>query len=387
MNPTALNPTSHQERIIVVDILRGFALLGVLAVNMLDFSSPVFMLGYVTPDWGVLDQFAEGVVFFLATGKFYLLFSFLFGLGFAIQMGRAEQSGRAFVPFYLRRLTILLVIGVLHGVLLWHGDILSTYALAGMVLLSLRRVRTSRLLALAGVLMIVSLFVFAAGDSLSEWNESDMTAAKMVQTIRDSSYGEMIRFRIESADQIVLMIVQIPSVFAMFLLGLIIGRGDLLANLDQYKPLLYRWGWIGLWTGLAGNFLFVWGLDDKNMALAGIGITSGAPALSLWYISLIVRFAGRLRALAPVGQMALTNYLSQTVICTTLFYGYGFGLYNEVNPAPRLLLILAIYGAQIVFSRWWLRRFRFGPVEWVWRSLTYGSWQPISRVPARASSG
>ncbi len=374
-----LQPTAKAERITPVDILRGFALLGVLAVNMLDFSSPVFMPDYHPPHYSGLDELAEAAIFFFATSKFYLLFSFLFGLGFAIQMRRTTKTERAFVPFYLRRLAILFGFGVLHGLLLWHGDILSTYALVGVALLGLRNVRTSRLLMVAGVFMLISLLIFAASDEFSEWQGEEMTAAKVTEIIQTSTYWEMVEFRVDSLDQVALMIAQVPSVFAMFLIGLVIGRGGYVERLAEYMPLLRRAGWIGLAIGLPGNVVFVWGLADENMLLAAVGMTIGAPALSILYVSLIARFAHRLKFLAPVGQMALTNYLSQTVICTTLFYGYGFGLYNEINPFPRLLLIFGIFGAQIVLSHWWLRRFRFGPMEWLWRSLTYGKAQPMLR--------
>lgn len=375
-----LQPTAKAERITPVDILRGFALLGVLAVNMLDFSSPVFMPEYHAPNYGVLDELAEAAIFFFATSKFYLLFSFLFGLGFAIQMRRTTQTERAFVPFYLRRLGILFIFGVLHGLLLWHGDILSTYALAGVALLTLRNVRTSRLLLLAGVFMVISLLIFGASEEFSEWQGEAMTADRLTDIIKTSTYWEMVEFRVDSLDQVALMIAQVPSVFAMFLIGLVIGRGGYVERLSEYMPLMRRAGWIGLAIGLPGNAVFVWGLAESDMLLAAVGMTIGAPALSIFYVSLIARYAHRLKFLAPVGQMALTNYLSQTVICTTLFYGYGFGLYNEINPFPRLLLIFGIYGAQIVVSHLWLRRFRFGPMEWLWRSLTYGKAQPMVRT-------
>jgi uncharacterized protein len=372
-----LQPTT--ERIALLDILRGFALLGVLAVNILDFSSPLFMPGYVAPGFSPLEEFAQGAILFFATGKFYLLFSFLFGLGFATQMRRTSKTEQAFVPFYLRRLFILFVIGVLHGVLLWHGDILSTYALAGVALLALRNWKTSHLWVLVVLCLIVSFAFFAASGEFSEWQGTEMNAAAMTQLIQNASWTQMVQFRVESADQLALMIVQVPSVFAMFLIGLMVGRDGYLERMDSMRPVIRRAGWVGLAIGLPANLAFVIGLSLENPLLTAVGMSIGAPALAVFYVSLIVQNAARLGWLAPVGQMALTNYLTHSLVCTTVFYGYGFGLYNRLSPVLTLLLVFVIFGVQVVFSRVWLRYFRFGPVEWLWRSLTYGKWQPMLR--------
>ncbi|MBZ0283385.1 MAG: DUF418 domain-containing protein [Anaerolineae bacterium] len=372
-----LQPIS--ERIAVLDILRGFALFGVLAVNILDFSSPMFMPGYVAPAFSPLESLAQSVILFFATGKFYLLFSFLFGLGFVTQMRRTSKTEQAFVPFYLRRLFILLVIGILHGVLLWHGDILSTYALAGVALLALRHWNNRWLWVLVALSMMISFAFIAASAEFSEWQRATINATEMTRIIQNSSWIQMVQFRVDSADQIALMIVQVPSVFAMFLIGLMVGRSGYLEKRDSLRPMIQRAGGIGLIIGLPANLAFVTGLSIEDPLLTAIGMTLGAPALAVFYGSMILQLAERLGWLAPVGQMALTNYLTHSLVCTTLFYGYGFGLYDRLSPMLTLALVLVIFSLQVIFSRVWLQYFRFGPIEWLWRSLTYGKWQPMIR--------
>jgi uncharacterized protein len=373
MSTTKAGPL--QNRIAALDILRGFALLGVLTVNMGDFSSGAYFPDYTFPDWGPANQLAYLAVHFLAEYKFYLLFSFLFGLGFAVQMGRMEGRGGDFVPFYLRRLAILMLIGLLHAFLLWRGDILRLYALLGLVLLLVRGVQSWKLYAGALALMGLSLLIFASAGSETDWPSS-------WRIYLDYSYWQLVEYRATTPIETLWLGIQLPSVLAMFFLGLSLGRSGVMEKPEVYQPFLRRWLAPALILGLIGNGVYVLALVSEAYPLAALAVHIGAPALSFAYASLILLNAHRLSFLAPVGQMALTNYLSHSLICTTLFYGYGLGLYNQVDPLGRWALIAAIYGGQILLSNFWMARFRFGPMEWLWRSLTYGRAQPWRRGAA-----
>jgi uncharacterized protein len=188
------------------------------------------------------------------------------------------------------------------------------------------------------------------------------------------------------------------NLLAMMLLGLYAGAQRIYDGIPHCVPLIRRlWIW-GLIVGVIGNLVYVIAGQVSNrsdpspqLILALIGQTFGAPALSIFYMTSLVlltqaaRWERRLQPLANVGRMAISNYLLQTLICTTLFYGYGFGLYGQVGAAAGVLLTIAIYALQVPLSVWWLRHFRFGPVEWLWRSLTYGQHQPMRYPPADTS--
>lgn len=372
MNTTA-SPTITpvRERIVVLDVLRGFALFGVLLVNMLDFSSSALRTDTLGIRGSELDQFVDVAIAFFAITKFYLLFSFLFGVGFAVQMRRMHTTNRPFVGFYLRRLLFLFLIGLAHAVLIWDGDILRLYAAAGVLLLVVRNWTDVALLRLAGGIALLGLGVF----SLVPYEAATtMTSPEQVRLFSEGSYFELVAYRL--GQQVVVLDIQIPMVLVMFLVGLVVGRAGLLDQPQRYQPLLRQaWKW-ALPLGLVGNALFLAGFEAKSMWLISVGIHIGAPLLSFVYAAWVLLYADKLRFFAPVGQMALTNYLAQSLIATTLFYGYGFGLYDRVLPVVMLLLVVAIFAAQTMFSRYWLSRYRFGPMEWLWRSLTYGQWKP-----------
>jgi uncharacterized protein len=375
MSPDRVHP--KRDRILALDVLRGFALLGVLTVNMIDFSSSAFMPGYVHPGWDTVNQIAEIGIYLLAVSKFYLLFSFLFGVGFAVQMQRMAASGRSFVPLYARRLIVLLLIGIVHAVLIWRGDILTLYAVAGFLLLIVRRLSARVLLITAAALMIFSFFMSVAISGTSDYS----TGLHAADIYRDGSYADVVELRLSVTDE-EWIFGQVPTVVAMFLLGLVVGRSGVLNNPDTYRPVLRRWRWLAGGVGLVFNGVLVIGLLIGDPWLWSVGMHIGAPVLAFFYASIILLNADRLSALAPVGQMALTNYLTHSIVATLIFYEYGLGLYDQVTPLMQLGLVAVIYGTQIVISNWWLRRFRFGPLEWVWRCLTYWQLEPLRRLPS-----
>lgn len=368
------SPHPVRERIAALDVLRGFALFGVLLVNMLDFSGSALRAGTLGARGSELDQIVDVSIAFLAVTKFYLLFSFLFGVGFAVQMRRIEASGRPFVGFYLRRLLVLFVIGMAHAILLWDGDILRLYALAGVLLLLVRKLPTRLLLGGALVITLGGLVFFGGMSDMHQM--STMLSGQDISLYTDGSYLDLVQHRL---NQQFVIDIQIPMVLVMFLLGLGVGRSGILEQPERCLPFLRRWWLPALLLGLVGNSLLLIGYVDGNAWMISFGIHVGAPALSFVYVCAVLLNVERLRWLAPVGQMALSNYLAHSLLCTTLFYGYGLGWYDRLAPVWSSGLAVLIFAAQVVASHWWMQRFRFGLMEWLWRSLTYGQAQPLQR--------
>ena len=396
-------PVSARERIDFVDILRGFALLGVFTFNMWGFAGDRFGL-MIWPHWW--DRALVILRDFLIQAKFYSLFSFLFGWGMSIQLLRAQQRGTKFSPVYLRRLLILLLIGMAHGILIWDGDILTLYAMMGFLLVLFRN-RSERFLWVTAVfLLLFSIFMtlpYTGVTAIREWF-SEVTAVFHWRNLgppphADGTWVEIARHRAQSfvsrnTDGLIYVF---GNILSMFLLGLYTGKRQVFQNVAQHRPLLRRVMWSGLILGILLNGAFVlniyWretGLPDWYPAQFAWTIhtgtrTFGAPALMLFYVSgltlLLQRdsWRERLSPLGPVGRMALTNYLSQSVLGTLIFYGYGLGLYGRTTPTFGVILVIVIFLAQIRFSAWWLAQYQFGPMEWLWRSLTYGKKQPLRR--------
>lgn len=405
-------PVSRSERIPTIDILRGFALCGILLVNMHLFGFPAQELLIGTEETGsLLDRIAAWGIQVFAESKFYPIFSFLFGLGFSLQIQRAEARGTRFVPFYLRRLFILLLIGAAHAVFIWVGDILVLYALLGAILLLFFRRRSPRTLlvwtgvflaisvllpvGLSGLALLAKLTPAGAAEVSASFAESEAglraDAAQAAVVYATGSFAEITAQRLSDLRLIYSVAVFLAfNAFAMFLLGLYVGRRGMHQDIAAHAPLLKRLFWWGLVLGVSGNLAHAMVSHGPELALptwldliADTARTLGSPALALSYIAgltLLLQhdaWRARLRPLAAVGRMALTNYLLQSLVATTIFYGYGFGFFGQVGSALGLVLTLAIFTAQIPLSVWWMGRFQFGPVEWLWRTLTYMRWQPI----------
>ncbi|MCK4314415.1 MAG: DUF418 domain-containing protein [Anaerolineae bacterium] len=391
-------PVRSKERIEVIDILRGVSILGVVLMNMGAYA------GYHTPlpEMGTINHLVMWLLKFLVQAKFYTLLSFLFGWGMAVQMARAASRGTRFVPFYVRRLLALLLIGLVHAILIWDGDILVTYALLGFPLLLFRK-RSDRTLLVAAVLCILIPVLISTPGPAASLREAHaratenylqaMLAGRSANVLAEGSYLEATLHRLKSLrfgySQ---FIYWATHVFGMFLLGLYAGRRRIFQNIPAHLPLFRKVMWWGLIVGLACNLVFVSvaaspdRVPSSYYELATRGArTIGGPALCLFYISAIVlliqkrTWYERLYPFAAVGRMAMSNYLSQSVVCTLIFYGYGLGIYGHLGPAITLILSLVIYRLQISLSDWWLDRYRFGPAEWLWRSLTYGKFQPLKR--------
>lgn len=408
-------PVQPGERVQIIDILRGFALFGILLVNMALFREPMYAVLFpVDPATPSLDRIVIWLTHFLAEGKFYTLFSMLFGLGFAIQFSRAEARGSRIVPLYMRRLFVLLLIGMAHAFLIWTGDILILYALLGFPLILFRKARPKTLLIWIGViltiyLLIITLFIvglhFASLEpTLASEIEQSFVAQEMVfaeelerayQVYTEGSFLEVTQHRIQEYLSFATVggVGMLPSVFIMFLVGLYFGKRRLFEAVEENLPFFRKLLTWGLIIGLPLNLIFAFLVSGPTSRLGSSPMTYvatltqiiGAPALSLAYVgglTLLSRHAawqGRLQHLAPAGRMALSNYLLQSIICTLIFYGYGLGLMGRVGAAGGLLLAIVIFGLQLLFSRWWMARYRFGPAEWLWRSLSYMRPQPMAK--------
>jgi uncharacterized protein len=393
--PTRLRPVSKQERITFVDILRGFAVFGILVANMASYSGQRVNMGNVS------DPIDKGVLLliqFLITAKFYSLFSFLFGWGMAVQMRRALAKGRRFAPVFVRRMLILLAFGVLHGVLIWTGDILTLYAVLGLLLLLFRKRSEKFILAAVLAVLLFSILltlpwkpveaftdVYRAATEFMRYNANDPNS------YANGSYAQITRLRLQDylwANSN--FIFYFGNVFGMFLLGLYTGKRRIFENIDRHQTLLRRILIAGFVIGVSFNGLLVWQIlhpswqaGDYQRTLLVALRTFGAPALMLFYVSGFIllsqnkNWRARIEPLSAVGRMALSNYLLQSVVATLIFYNYGLGLYGEITPTVGLILTLLIYLSQIRLSAWWFSRYQFGPLEWVWRTLTYGKRQPI----------
>ncbi len=378
------------------------------------FSHPIQTILLPTdPTLPWYDRAAEWLIRFLGEGKFYSLFSLLFGLGFTLLMDRIEARGGRFVPLYLRRLFVLLGIGMVHAFLIWMGDILVMYALLGFLLLLFRKARPRTLLIWAVILVATPLLFNAAATGLVALGRSVPEGAREIDLVfaqteanyaadverayrvyASGSFAEITRQRVYDYTNMGLssFFVMGFNVMAMFLVGAYFGRRQIFQNLEANRNLFRKLLLWGSLIGLTGNALYatlVMPLSRIRLSgpllVATVGQGIGAPLLSLAYTSafcllmLSPGWSRRLQVLAPAGQMALTNYLMQSIICTLIFYGYGLGLYGQVGAAVGIGLTVAIYLFQVLLSRWWMQRFRYGPAEWLWRSLTYLKLQPMGR--------
>ena len=401
MNRDFPKPLEPSARIIEADIVRGFALFGVLLVNMYGFGADSIA-------WdSSADQLASRIIHIFFDSKSWTLFCILFGFGFAVQ--RQRFSDRNFSFLHLRRMAVLFAFGAAHT-LLYDGDILVLYAELGVLLLLVWRVPTRWLLVLAMALLLV----FPVGHLLvpdreygeGEYFESPAEARiALEETSRTDIYatGSLVEIISFNATAITASPVEDfnwadsgLAAFAMFLLGLSIGRSGIVQNIPGNTGVIARTRNLGLGIGLtamaaeqllthtAGYAVYLPSDATPGVTLAGdLLFTIATVALALGYAATLVLAAQTRRGgivlapLAGVGRMALTVYLTQTVLFTTLFYGYGFGQAYRMGPVSVTALAIIFFSAQILACRWWLSRYRMGPAEWLWRSVTYLKWQPL----------
>ncbi|MCF6475502.1 DUF418 domain-containing protein [Nonomuraea sp. MG754425] len=374
-------------RIASVDALRGFSLLGILVVNIAFLASGYRMAGLAEPafDSG-LDWAVRWVVTLFLENKFYLLFSFLFGYSFTLQMDSARRRGRPFTPMFLRRLAGLFLLGLAHAVLLFPGDILTTYAAVGLALLVLRGVQPKTAIALAVVLtlllalgfMLLAVLATAGFDMSGRVADGSVEAAASNSAL-GGAFWQIVSEHLRKLSLIIVarVLFQGPAVLAACLIGLAVGRLGVLRDLGAYTTTLRRLQWTGFTVGLAGAAFYAssaWNASVHKFWGEAVDLVT-APLLAAAYAATFLRvlpYLPRLgRALAAPGRMALSNYLAQSLICSLIFTGYGLALVDRVSPPLEVVIALGIFVLQVGYSRWWLARRRYGPVEWFLRYLTY----------------
>lgn len=389
-------PTSFSERIHEIDGIRGFALLGILMMNIMSFATPMMQDGMEQQTTErFTGQYNEWSIFFIntfVTTNFYTMFSFLFGLGFYIFLSRAENKVQSTNILFLRRMGMLLIFGILHGVLLWYGDILWTYAVTGVLLLFFYKLSPKiNLIIGVGILGIFTVFLLLMSLLLFGVNVPVEGAFSlpfdMTETIIDGSYSDLILINSTFLGiSLMNIIFLVPSVLAVFLIGLYAAQKGIFNNIDAHESLINKVAAVGLGIGLpikilTGYAVTYQSLDTAWAMLSMLSSTIGGPLMSLGYIALFLIIAGKVPAmvkiLQPVGQMALTNYIMQTVIMMIIFY--GFNLFNRVDAVYFIPIVLAVFAVQIIYSHLWMKVFKFGPLEWIWRTVTYLKILPIKR--------
>jgi uncharacterized protein len=377
--------TSPSERIDALDVLRGLALFGVLIINIeTEFRVSIFeQFLPERPSQGPLDRIVEEMLLFAFSLKALALFSLLFGAGLAIQFERLASHPQR-LSLLLRRLGVLLAFGLIHLVLIWNGDILTEYAVAGLLVLPFlfgpRWLLATAAVVFLGLYLAMPLLPSVLPFPTVSWIVRHIAEAR--DAYGAGGFAEVLAFRIrEIPDILVLHVFIFPRTVALFLFGALAWRAGVLRDAGTNARWLLGIGAIALILGAgfsiaaAGKAPWLVLLERSAPVLMAVGyaaivlaaMTTGARNLVAWA--------------APIGRMAFTNYLLQSIILGWIFYGYGLGLFGRVGVVETLAVAIALYAGQVLLSIWWLRRYRFGPVEWLWRTLMYGAAQPM-RVPA-----
>lgn len=405
-----VSPVKQANRIVLLDGVRGLAIFGILMVNLPLMYMPAnsFMLGSLSEGF-TLNALSEWLVKFFFEGKFYVIFSLLFGYGFWLFLNKKVDEGKSPVPAFRRRVLFLFLFGALHVILLWAGDILIYYALFGFVLLLFRRVSNRGLIKWAIWLAMIPTIIagfsylmvglasldpetaislkksFATGAE-----QMKLTIGSFASTYTYGSFAEIVLVRLTEYRMLLPgVFVFYPVVLSMILTGVWVARRNLIANYNEHIPFFKKVFWWGLSVGVVSNTFYAishWHssplIPDLWLIINAASHTIGGISLGFFYIATMVLLYAKgkkwfVDILAPVGRMALTNYLMHSIIAAVLFHSYGFGLFGQIELWQGVLIAIVVFALQIPLSAFWLTRFRFGPFEWLWRSLTYLKFQPF----------
>lgn len=395
------------KRIISLDILRGVAVLGILIMNIQSFSMP--SAAYINPtafgDLTGLNKWVWILSHLLASQKFMSIFSMLFGAGVLIFTENAMTKGKNCAALHYRRMAWLMVFGLLHGYFLWYGDILFTYSLCGMLLFVFRKLPARKLIWMGlGFFLVPVLLDFLFAFSMPFWPEEAVTSTMQSWKMdEDTLYHYLAAYRGNWMDQ---MELRVPGylfmqtgmffmqtfwrVMSMMLLGMALFKLKVLSaelSRQAYLRLSLAGLLLGFFlsgTGVVLNFRMDWSMEF-SMFLGKHFNYVGSVGTALGYVGLIMliaktsSFLGFKNTFSAVGRMAFSNYILMTLICTFLFYGHGLGWFGSVERKFQVLVVAGIWILIMLISPLWLKNFRFGPLEGLWRSLTYGRWQALKK--------
>ena len=405
VNTNDISPVKTSERFIILDALRGFALLGICLANFPEFSLYTFLSpeAAASMSTAVQDKITRYLLYIFVDGKFYTLFSLLFGLGFSIIIRNAERKGVNGFRIFYRRMGMLMLFGLLHLMFIWSGDILLLYALLGMLLPFFRQMPDKKLLGWALFFLILPIgvdlvceitrtnlalpFIRLQETYCAEYGINGTNFAYWLHDAED--YGTVFQFLVQGACvrmQEFIIGNRYFKVLGLFLVGFYIGRNRIYADLEGRKNLLLKVCRLGLIIGLPCSLLYAWSsmgghpLSDTLHSLfyfISVYPLGFAYAAGLCLLYLRVKSLSIWKWLAALGRMALTNYIGQSVIGMFLFYGIGLGWGSTIGLLQTEVIVLAVFLFQMLFSRLWLSGFKFGPLEWIWRMLTYGKWLAI----------
>ena len=423
MGTTQFAPARPGERLAHIDAIRGLALFGVLAMNAhYHFRGPLeSYFSSVHPSEGFWNALADDALRLLVDGKAMTLFSILFGVGLALQLERKQAAGGRFWGFALRRMGALFLLGALHVVLLWYGDILMLYAVDGLLLIPLLRRKTKTIgiwlaslysLSTAATLVLATLRVADTAAVQARRAKAVAEAAARAQELvagyLQPGWWDVLVVRLgHYAHELPGFLPALLLAFLNLLLGLALWRSGILRDPAASRDRLRRaapWlvilalvtGLLHLYSRPLFEFILAHGGWTKPLVYpVALSQIYGYQLMALAYGALLLlawlRPGGRriLRAFAPAGRMALSNYLAQSLVMTAVYSGWGLGLYGKVGPAANLGMCVLFFAAQVVLSRWWLERFCFGPVEWLWRCVSYARRQPfrLTRYDAAPAAG
>ena len=400
-------PVADADRLVAMDVLRGFVLLGILVMNIQSFAMPIS--AYVNPTaYGDLTGanfwvWIGGHVFF--DQKFMAVFSMLFGAGILLMSGRAGPDGPL---LHQRRMGWLIAFGLVHAYVFWYGDILVAYGACGLLAYLFIDQPPARLFRLSAALLVAgSLSSIAFGLTLSPddvprlrdefWRPTADVLASELAAYRGGFIAQS-QHRVPESFQsqtIYFLLVLLWRVLGLMLAGMALLKLDVLTGRRPaaFYARLAAWGFAvslpAVAFGVRQNFAHGWSVE-YSMYLGALWNYWGSVAMAIGYVGLVIWVwrAGAMRSitsrLAAVGRMAFTNYALQTLFATLIFYGHGLGLFGSVQRTAQMAIVVAIWAVLLIVSPWWLRRFRFGPLEWAWRSLTYSEKQPMRT--SRASS-
>ena len=396
-------PTEQTKRINEIDAVRAVALLGILMMNIMTFAGSYINLGTGEPSasyTGTANEYSLWFINSFVTSSFFTMFSFLFGLGFYIFMERARLRSDKPDLLFVRRLVILLIIGILHGVFIWYGDILTQYAITGFWLLLFARVKPVVNLVVPIIIFVVgTLFIGALAllmSRLSGLETLDTTGTDKVPDFLNINFTEIMEsgtyMDLVGANTTMFLlsttgiIITMPIVLAMFLLGLYVGQKNLHMTFHNHLKKIGIFGAIALLIGiplkLYTGYYMTFPVTPTEEIISGFSYTVGGPLVALGYVALLVilfvKVPVLVRLLQPAGQMALTNYLMQSIVMVTFFKISG--LYDQVDAVYFIPISIGFFLVQVALSHVWMKYFTYGPFEWVWRCLTYLRVVPIKRA-------